>query len=257
VTFGDVVRAIVTADRALYPGDEVHLRSRLVECLRQRGIYPARVRSLTDESLTWPAPPPGLRFDIDVAQVILSATKDLDPTGEAGQEVSEDVEPGQPFLTSQIAPACTEWAKAHAYDIGLDPNHRIALHGIHVTYRQAADKQPLPELVIQFTQRREDLEEREFPGVPREARAALRAGTVLVASVDGRIRHIVAKPLPYAAPVGLSQAAQDLHDVGVERLAALLAWNEQVADRDALSAWTVEPAVRRLTFASLHAAGSE
>ena len=42
VTFGDVVRSIVTADRALYPDDELQLRSTLVESLRRRGIYPAR-----------------------------------------------------------------------------------------------------------------------------------------------------------------------------------------------------------------------
>ena len=39
VTFGDVVRAIVTSDHSLYP-DELGLRGNLIEALRRRGIYP-------------------------------------------------------------------------------------------------------------------------------------------------------------------------------------------------------------------------
>src|SRR3954453_8059491 len=37
VTFGDVVRSLVTADRVLYPDDELKLRRTLVEALRRRG----------------------------------------------------------------------------------------------------------------------------------------------------------------------------------------------------------------------------
>ena len=54
-TFGDLVRAIVTADHDLYPDDERRLRARLVESLRRRGIH-APVAALTDEALIWPAP---------------------------------------------------------------------------------------------------------------------------------------------------------------------------------------------------------
>lgn len=50
-TFGDVVRAIVTADRDLFPDDPARLRAGLVEALRRRGIYPAGVGSLSDEVL--------------------------------------------------------------------------------------------------------------------------------------------------------------------------------------------------------------
>ena len=55
-TFGDVVRAIVTADRVLFPDDAGHLRGTLVEALRRRGIHPPRATSLADAALTWPRP---------------------------------------------------------------------------------------------------------------------------------------------------------------------------------------------------------
>jgi hypothetical protein len=94
VTFGDVVRAIVTADRRLYPDDAHLLRSSLVEALRRRGIYPGKVTSLTDEALAWPRPavplnltaaPPGLdREHIDLSAVILSAPRtSTSPAGPA------------------------------------------------------------------------------------------------------------------------------------------------------------------------------
>ena len=45
VTFGDVVRAIVTSDHSLYPMNPLGLRSNLIEALRRRGVYPERVYS--------------------------------------------------------------------------------------------------------------------------------------------------------------------------------------------------------------------
>lgn len=56
VTFGDIVRAVVTADHALYPEDSLRLRAGLVESLRRRGIWPAQVASLSEEALVWPGP---------------------------------------------------------------------------------------------------------------------------------------------------------------------------------------------------------
>ncbi|WP_433711671.1 hypothetical protein ACQP2U_36300 [Nocardia sp. CA-084685] len=90
VNFGDVVRAIVTADRGLYPEDRQHLRSTLVEALRRRGIWPISVTSLTDEALVWQRPDTPLNLGdgdhpVDLSRVILSASKDLDPIGIPGE----------------------------------------------------------------------------------------------------------------------------------------------------------------------------
>ena len=78
--------------------------------------------------------------------------------------------------------------------MGLDPAVPIGLTGIHVSYHLAEDRQPRPEVVIQFTQRRVDLENRDLP---KEQRVAVRAGTTLVARRAGRPGEcVIAKPLP-------------------------------------------------------------
>jgi len=53
ITFGDYLRALVTADYELNPGDVYGLRANMIEAFRSRGIYPENVRSLAEESLLW------------------------------------------------------------------------------------------------------------------------------------------------------------------------------------------------------------
>jgi len=58
-TFGDYLRAIVTADFEVAPADEGNYRLAIVDAFRRYGILPAGVRTLSQEALLWPTPPPG------------------------------------------------------------------------------------------------------------------------------------------------------------------------------------------------------
>ncbi|GAB4435420.1 MAG: hypothetical protein OHK0015_26250 [Chloroflexi bacterium OHK40] len=53
-TFGDFLRALITADFDLVPEDSFEYRVAFVEAFRRRGIYPQGVRSLSVESVRWP-----------------------------------------------------------------------------------------------------------------------------------------------------------------------------------------------------------
>ena len=53
ITFGDYLRAIITADRDLVPDDPLKYRVAIIESFRRRGIYPRNVRTLSTESLCW------------------------------------------------------------------------------------------------------------------------------------------------------------------------------------------------------------
>jgi hypothetical protein len=54
VTFGDYLRAIITADSDLVPEDDLGYRVSFIEAFRRRGIYPRDVRTLSIDSLRWP-----------------------------------------------------------------------------------------------------------------------------------------------------------------------------------------------------------
>lgn len=54
ITFGDYLRAIVSADYDINPDDTAGYRLAMVESFRQWGIYPEGMRSMSVESLLWP-----------------------------------------------------------------------------------------------------------------------------------------------------------------------------------------------------------
>lgn len=56
LTFGEFLRALITADMDLMRDDKHRYRIAFIEAFRRRGIYPADVRTLSEESLRW-APP--------------------------------------------------------------------------------------------------------------------------------------------------------------------------------------------------------
>jgi hypothetical protein len=57
LTFGEYVRALITADTDLVPVDRYRYRVAFIEAFRDRGIYPRDVKSLSPDSLLWEPPP--------------------------------------------------------------------------------------------------------------------------------------------------------------------------------------------------------
>lgn len=55
ISFGDYLRAIITADADLVPDDDLGYRIAFIEAFRSRGIHPRDVRTLSVDSLRWPA----------------------------------------------------------------------------------------------------------------------------------------------------------------------------------------------------------
>ena len=53
ISFGDYMRAIITADMDLVPDDELGYRIALIDAFKRRGIYPRDIPTLSPESLRW------------------------------------------------------------------------------------------------------------------------------------------------------------------------------------------------------------
>jgi hypothetical protein len=57
ITFGEYLRALVTADSQLVPDDKRGYRTAIVSAFRDRGIYPPDVKHISPSSLVWEPPP--------------------------------------------------------------------------------------------------------------------------------------------------------------------------------------------------------
>lgn len=55
VSFGDYLRAVITADSDLYPDDEIGYRDAFVDSFAEWGIVPERMQVMTQATLLWPS----------------------------------------------------------------------------------------------------------------------------------------------------------------------------------------------------------
>ena len=236
VTFGDFLRALVTADTDLVPSDDRGLRASMIEAFRIRGVYPENVISLAQESLLWEdrtGEVPDLPVNLLREQLVLSA-RAFDRYA-PGRESDDD--PVGPW-----AKALRAWAQENARPLDLVPDLPVALEGFHTVFRVSPDGQLLIELVARFVQ--------TLPGA-KDA-LPLRGGTTVIASSDGKVRYAVSKPLPS------KKLRPEAHRAG-DRRASLQARFVGAADlADPGLAWGDTRSLRRrrthVSFAALHRA---
>ena len=72
ITFGAYLRAIVTADRDINPGDRQSWRLAFIESFREWGISPPGVRSMAEDSLLWPTDEEVIRETVSISNQIKS-----------------------------------------------------------------------------------------------------------------------------------------------------------------------------------------
>ncbi len=72
ITFGEYLRALVTADTELAPDDPRGYRIAVIEAFRRRGIYPRDVRTLAADALLWQKPAGGLPDFADLIRKLKS-----------------------------------------------------------------------------------------------------------------------------------------------------------------------------------------
>lgn len=199
VTFGDYLRALVTADFELNPKDPTGLRRQMVEAFRERGIYPADVSSLSEDGLLWPRADPGVEAmerGGKLTEVIEALASDLireaantsrnsaldHPLPEWGDE-----EAGSP--RSVQGQRLRDWAQSNAKLLHLAPDSTIDLIGFHPVFRVGRDGQLLVEVVVQFAQKGKTPDD-DFGGIP------LRGGATVVVQANGKLRYVISRPLP-------------------------------------------------------------
>ncbi len=97
ITFGEFLRALITADFDLVPDDDRRYRIAFIEAFRKWGIYPRDVRTLSEETLRW-SPPTARKIYLFPELVLLDKENREDRLRAAGKARRALLEwqPGQP-----------------------------------------------------------------------------------------------------------------------------------------------------------------
>jgi hypothetical protein len=224
ITFGDFLRALVTADFDVAPADERNYRLAFVDSFRSWGVYPLDALSLSPESLRWNQPS---EVEAEWYRNVL-ADRDIGALVTAWQMRSdrrwayEQSRAGARTLHDWIAgPGVRRWAGsargrrlqdqfglALGRDApptvwrGRDGWPAIEVHSVRPAFRLDLRGQPVTDLVIEITQRRRGYLD---PGVQNQAdhgsRGPLsqpdfvfRGGCTLLVNLDtGDVRYAVSK----------------------------------------------------------------
>jgi hypothetical protein len=258
IRFGDFLRALVTADYELVPSDPFGQRQAMIEAFRVRGIYPDDVPSLAEESLLWDPPDGALDFlPLQTLEMLRELAFSASAFGRISTEPEEEErmaeqqfsqrysvseEGTERAVSDTMARELQDYAQANAKGLLLDPTLSIEVAGFHSVFRVSPDGQLLIELVAQFAQQ-QDLP--DLGGIP------FRGGTTVVASADGRVRYLIAKPLPAGALDAETQATAEA------RLAAQRMHLELCDMADPSSAYLrdqrrADRMVQRMDLAALH-----
>jgi hypothetical protein len=147
-------------------------------------------------------------------------------------------------ISNDMAAQLSIYARNNAASLLLDPSRKIEVQGFHPVFRIASDGRLLIELVAQFAQK-DERQGDDLGGVP------IRGGTTLVASADGTVRYLIAKPLlssPQTPEMQRESQARYERQINFVRLCdsidASCAYSSQEAFQQRMTA--------RMQFAALH-----
>jgi len=169
VTFGDFLRALITADRDLFPSDTYGVRNAVMQSFRSRGIVPEDAQFFSEDALCWP------EVDNEARPPVLALVKGLvfgDPNGLTRKQKNDN------------ARVLKRYANENASALGFDPHADIEVPSFHPMFRTDEDGSLKVDMVVEMVQPGEGATN-SGPGTP------LRGGVTLMIAqpplVDGEL----------------------------------------------------------------------
>lgn len=220
ITFGEYLRALITADFELVPDDEHNYRIAFIEAFRRRGIYPRDVRTLSVDSLRWCAVTDREQDDLAVilptGGTLNELTLDWDLTADRRRIFQKNLNNGARLRASienvkaQAAAKGFDVARAgKVAGLRLGPDRLpLEVHSVRPARRVGPEGQHVTDWVIELRQRRPmwfdpDVQKanedqfRRFPeGDRRRPREDFffRGGCTLIIDAEtSRVRYVIRK----------------------------------------------------------------
>ena len=196
ITFGEYLRAIITADFDLVPDDDLGYRTAFIEAFRKRALYPRNVRTLSVESLLWrnweqdglmPSP------QLEAALAQLRTYADEHTYSESREALFH--------LERSMRRQIHAWMEKHfqsspagksdAAYLGLDPSLAFEVRTARIAFRTSPDGGVDPQLLLAILQRRSRPEDSHDPRGPK---MMFEGGCSLVADLRScHIRYCIRK----------------------------------------------------------------
>jgi hypothetical protein len=160
LTFGDYLRALVTADYELIPNDAAGYRLAFLDAFRRRGVYPLDVATLSVESLRWQ--PPDWPRASDAVSVVLNDLRSY-----AEQSAYVDSRRALFDLTErtrrrlheaivgmiQAAPDRAEIASMLGLDV-VGGDSQVEVHALRLAHKIRQNRTAQAQAIVELTQTR-------------------------------------------------------------------------------------------------------
>jgi hypothetical protein len=196
ITFGEYLRAIITADCDVVADDNLNYRIAFIESFRKRGIYPLDVRTLSVESLIWKGPHndelrPSASFERNLWQLRKYAKED--PYLESREELFKLQITMRAHIHTLIKRQMkTPDGPQDMAFLGLDmtlPSFEVRIARIAI--RTRPDGHTVPQLIFALYQYKDEPLD---PGLPNGRKIRLEGGCTVIADLHTlKIKYCVRK----------------------------------------------------------------
>lgn len=185
ITFGEYLRAIITADRDLVPDDVHSYREAMIHAFRKRRIFPEGVPALTEDALLWCTPSsritvPGLNFG------------ELRFSGDPGAAASAEELVRQANLIGEMI-CRPENLETFGLADPNDPEFRKGevdppvVESVRASRRVGPDGQLAFDLIAEVSQRRSVRGGDGYPDFK------FHGGATIILGAEGEVRYVIAK----------------------------------------------------------------
>ena len=160
ITFGEYLRALITADCDLVRDDDLNYRVAFIDAFRRRGVYPRDLRTLSVESLRWWSPEDDEHRASPQLLAGLERLRDRLPVHVQGGSREQSF-----HFSRQVRRAMHGWLHDHFSSraprpgdsafLGVDPARDFEVHSLRVANRVGPDGDLLRQIIIEVLQETE------------------------------------------------------------------------------------------------------
>ena len=201
ITYGEFLRAIITADTDAVADDDLRYRVAFVEAFRKWGIYPRDLRTLSEDSLVWRTPDNDEMRPSTALQVGLGRVRDYGQRFLFAQGDEPDSRARTFRLQYDLRRALHRFLARHfrhhpdgksdAAFLGVDPRRPFEVHTARFSLRPSPDGYIDPQFLLGILQERSIPVE---PGRPAAGEMPFEGGCTVVADLRRlRIRYCIRK----------------------------------------------------------------